>query len=138
MDKGVSQVISTIILILISVVAAIGVWYWAVQLADKPVRMEEEQARFTVQECEIGGDNEYATLTVRNTGTLLIDSSSVTVENRDGAEVTYIDFTQAKHGVLEPEEVAFIEIEHSDGKFEEGGEYTVADEEFPLRKFICE
>ncbi len=137
MRKGISPVIATVLLIAISIISAIGVWYWAAQLVDKPTGVETEGQVFTVTNCEIHlGNPENATLTVRNTGGLMITDSSVSVyENGDHA--TDINFTKAPDGVLEPDEVALIDVEHVGEGFEEEVEYTVIDPGSPIRRFRC-
>ncbi|MFW5902626.1 MAG: archaellin/type IV pilin N-terminal domain-containing protein [archaeon] len=64
MRKGISPVIAVVLLIAISVIAAVGVWYWVAGLADKPAGADYTQTAFSVQECSIDNGEVLA----RNTG----------------------------------------------------------------------
>ena len=64
MRKGVSPVVAIVMLIAISVISAVAVWYWINPMTGKPATAETTQKTITVEECY----SQSGTLRVRNSG----------------------------------------------------------------------
>ena len=72
MRKGISPVIAVVLLIAISVIAAVGVWYWVAELAAEPAGLGDDPVTLSVEDCDTTGDE----VMIRNpTGTNLEDQT---------------------------------------------------------------
>jgi hypothetical protein len=67
--KGVSPVVAIILIVAISVLASVSVWYWTNPLMSKPSTIEKSQKTITIEEC-YPGDTLTSRLLIRNSGGL--------------------------------------------------------------------
>ncbi len=136
MKKGISPVIAVVLLIAIAVIAAVGVWYWAAGLADKPPGAETAQTAFTVGECNLNEAETPSNASARivNTGGVNIGSDRMVTVYSEGEHRGNISFDLG----LEAGEEAYVDLVSTDeDHFTSGTQYTVVDGDFPDITFHC-
>jgi len=126
MRKGISPVIAVVLLIAISVIAAVGVWYWVAELAGQPAGLDHDQMAVSVEECN--AETTENALRIRNTGGVNID---------DGTEAEIHPHDNATVDIgLNATEVAYRNLDGGDG-LDTGTEYTLLADEIPAVTFTC-
>ena len=78
MNKGVSPVVATVLLIAIAVISAVAVWYWVAPLTGKQAMPETSQKGYIVSETYFNVTNNTCNgIDLRNTGGLTIASGTI-------------------------------------------------------------
>jgi len=130
MDKGISPVITVVLLIAISMVTTIGVWYWMGEVGAKPEGMEHDEMEILVEDC----DPEYDQIKVRNTGGIPV-TVDLSIYLSDGGEVGTLELEKHR---LDSQEVRYFLADMDDGEtLKDGEEYEIIGR-VPTVSFICE
>jgi len=129
MRKGISPVIAVVLLIAISVVAAVGVWYWVAELGAKPSGIgSTPQATISIEDCDLNNER----VRVRNTGGVIV-TQNVSIYGPKG-EIGTIAFEIHR---LDTKEIRYIPINlHENETLESGTEYEVIGD-LPVVTFTC-
>ena len=141
MRKGVSPVVAVVLLIAISVIAAVGVWYWVGGMANKPPGVTTILRSIQVTDCNITTSPViYTTVFVRNNGRLKADRAA-DIYNAD----TYVYVGQIMINSTNPvnvSSVSWVLMGNSTGGTNQttlvtGGRYVIKDGDYPEVQFGC-
>jgi len=130
MDKGISPVIAVVLLIAISMVASIAVWYWMADVGAKPEGIEREEMEVRVEDC----DSEYDQIKLRNTGGVPV-TDDLDIRHQVEGNIGTLELRKQR---LDSQEVRYILANMQDNEtLKYGEEYEILGR-IPTVPFICE
>ncbi len=132
MKKGISPVIAVVLLIAISVIAAVGVWYWVGSYTGKP---GVSGLKKTAEIIKCNGTHVF----VQNTGNQKLDTTA-DIYNSNDQLVGYINFPGLPNGGINPGDSSWVPIYNNSDQQTEPlaeGTYYLLSSNYQEKKFQC-
>jgi len=133
MKKGISPVIAVVLLIAISVIASVGVWYWVGSYTGKP---GVSGIKKTAEIIKCNTTHVY----VQNNGQQKLDTTA-DVYNSNSIQVGYINFPSLVGGGINPGESAWVPIFNTSDEQTtplDTGNYYLLSSQYQEKEFRCE
>ncbi|GEM_PF-3322056 len=89
--RGISPIVAVVLFIAISVIAAIGVWYWVGSYTSKPA-VVSYSSYISVESCDL------TSITIRNTGLTAQDALSIPLYDNNNTQIGTVDLTNMTAG----------------------------------------